>query len=265
MDQEIHPTPSVPQGAIDNRERQLFDALDLDRRGWLRGAEILSVLKRVGLDQSDRRLREVVRRLQLADEDSRVTFDEFCDLIRPNILLVEKAIRGEVVIPDFRAFSQTVSKLFDETKANRTGHVASYIPQLGRVEPEQYGLALCTIDGQRLKLGDADVEFCVQSCCKPINYCIALEQHGENGVHKHVGREPSGRGFNELTLDFEGKPHNPMINSGAIMCCSLIEQGKPIADRFDAVMNQWRRSLHGRSRHRTSTASGSCCAWWPGS
>jgi glutaminase len=246
METEIPHVPVAPQGAVDNRERQLFDALDLDRRGWLRASEILAVLHRVGLDPADRRLREVVRRLQHADDDGRVTFDEFCDLVRPNILLVERAVRGDVVIPDFRAFSQTVHRLFEETRSNRTGHVATYIPQLGRVEPEQYGLALCTIDGQRLHLGDSDVEFCVQSCCKPINYCLALEAHGETGVHRHVGREPSGRGFNELTLDFEGKPHNPMINAGAVMCCALIEQGKPIADRFDEVMNQWRRLAGGQ-------------------
>src|SRR5262249_29435220 len=62
---------------------------------------------------------------------------------------------------------------------------------------------------------------------------VALEEHGEAVVHRHVGREPSGRGFNELTLNKEGLPHNPLINSGAIMTCSLIKPEMDAADRFD--------------------------------
>jgi glutaminase len=60
-------------------------------------------------------------------------------------------------------------------------------------------------------------------------------------VHEHVGREPSGRGFNELSVNGDGLPHNPMINSGAIMSCSLIRASLDIADRFDHVADTWRR------------------------
>ena len=81
------------------------------------------------------------------------------------------------------------------------GRVADYIPQLGRVNPEHLAVAACTVDGQRLALGDAEVNFCLQSVSKPVNYCLALEEHGEAVVHRHVGREPRGRGFNELMLN----------------------------------------------------------------
>ncbi|MBN9161763.1 MAG: hypothetical protein BGO98_28560 [Myxococcales bacterium 68-20] len=50
----------------------------------------------------------------------------------------------------------------------------------------------------------------------------------------------SGRGFNELTLNKENRPHNPMINAGAIATSSLIRRGASVADRFDHVMEQWR-------------------------
>ncbi|MEM6427059.1 MAG: glutaminase, partial [Cyanobacteria bacterium P01_D01_bin.128] len=80
---------------------------------------------------------------------------------------------------------------------------------------------------------------------KTISYCLALEELGTEVVHQHVGREPSGLGFNELTLNNKGLPHNPMINAGAIMCCSLIRHDLAHADRFDYVLNYWSRLTGG--------------------
>uniref|UniRef100_A0A914IG90 glutaminase n=1 Tax=Globodera rostochiensis TaxID=31243 RepID=A0A914IG90_GLORO len=54
------------------------------------------------------------------------------------------------------------------------------------------------------------------------NYAIVASDLGE-----------SGRLFNEICLDPNGKPHNPMINSGAIIVTSLLKKGVPMADRYD--------------------------------
>ncbi|XP_030229932.1 glutaminase 2b isoform X2 [Gadus morhua] len=48
--------------------------------------------------------------------------------------------------------------------------------------------------------------------------------------------EPSGLKFNQLSLDEEDKPHNPMVNSGAILISSLIKPGSNKAEKFDYVM-----------------------------
>jgi glutaminase len=117
------------------------------------------------------------------------------------------------------------------------GEVADYIPQLARVSPDKFAVAVNTIDGQRLEIGDAADSFTLQSSCKPVLYCAALEEHGEATVHKHVGREPSGLSFNELTLNKDGLPHNPMINAGAIMSSSLVRRELPMADRLDHLSN----------------------------
>ena len=151
----------------------------------------------------------------------------------------------ERVIPDFDGFSAEIRDIYESTRAQEEGAVATYIPQLARVPAHHYGVALCAVDGQRFAIGDTDVDFTAQSCSKPINYCIALEEHGEDAVHEIVGREPSGRGFNELTLNKENRPHNPMINAGAIATCSLIRRETTVADRFDFVMDTWRRLAGG--------------------
>ena len=93
--------------------------------------------------------------------------------------------------------------------------------------------------------GTRATAFCLQSVSKTVSYCLALDEHGTEAVHEHVGREPSGRSFNELALNPKGLPHNPMVNAGAIMTCSLIRPDLDIADRFDLVAATWRRLAGG--------------------
>lgn len=143
------------------------------------------------------------------------------------------------------AFADALAAVFAEASTVRDGAVADYIPQLARANPDAFALSVCTVDGQRVALGDVGVPFSVQSCCKPMNYALALEEHGEAGVHRYVGREPSGHGFNEITLNHERRPHNPMINAGAIMTCALVRADLPASDRFDYLLSRWKAACGG--------------------
>lgn len=105
------------------------------------------------------------------------------------------------------------------------GTVATYIPELGKANPNHFGICLATVEGQVFTAGDWDTEFTIQSMCKPFAFQLALEQHGAEKTLKHVGVEPSGEAFNSIQFDSKtGRPFNPMVNAGAIAVASLIKQ-----------------------------------------
>ena len=81
-------------------------------------------------------------------------------------------------------------------------------------------------------MGDDAVPFCIQSCSKPFTYCLAQTLRGD--VHDS-GYESSGQKFNAFVLNRDGKPHNPMINAGAMVVASLIHPDREPAERFEAV------------------------------
>ena len=225
---------------ISERERNIFKALDVSNSNEVSARILIDRLEQMGILQDDQRIAPVIDELSKISTGASIDIKEFCRIIRPSIDIVERAVQGNMIIPDFQSFTKDISNIYKKSKKNKDGAVADYIPQLGRVEPEQFAVSVCTVDGQRYSIGDHEVDFCVQSCSKPITYCLALEEHGEDIVHQYIGREPSGRGFNELTLNHEGKPHNPMINSGAIMSCAMLRPDIDVADRFDYVMEKWK-------------------------
>ncbi|WP_455271517.1 glutaminase [Rhizobium herbae] len=106
------------------------------------------------------------------------------------------------------------------------GKVADYIPQLARVDPKSFGMAIVTVDGDVHMAGDAQLPFSIQSISKVFTLTLALGKHGEN-IWKRVGREPSGSAFNSIVqLEHEhGIPRNPFINAGAIAITDLVLAG----------------------------------------
>jgi glutaminase len=106
------------------------------------------------------------------------------------------------------------------------GEVAHYIPELARVDPAHFGLAVVTADGEIVKGGDSDTPFSIQSISKVFTLTLALGKAGDR-LWRRVGREPSGSAFNSIVqLEFErGIPRNPFINAGAIAVTDLILSG----------------------------------------
>jgi glutaminase len=236
---------AVPKGA-DAVYRKLFDSFDRDRDDKVSQWAVLSRLQGCGLLPDDPRIQEALTGLTATEGTSKqISFGQFKALARHDSSLIQRAVEGNLAVPDFPALTGDIKRMYDELLPINSGTVADYIPQLKRVDPEQLAIAVCTVDGQRFSVGDARMAFCLQSVSKTVSYCLALEEHGPDAVHQHVGREPSGQSFNELALNPKGLPHNPMVNAGAIMTTSMIRQDLDIADRFDHVAATWARLAGG--------------------
>ncbi|XP_055074705.1 glutaminase a isoform X4 [Misgurnus anguillicaudatus] len=199
-----------------------------------------TALKATGLRTGDPRLKECMEMLKVTlktTSDGALDRQLFKKCVQSNIVLLTQAFRKKFVIPDFQSFTSHIDQIYESAKSLSGGQVADYIPQLAKFSPNLWAVSLCTVDGQRYTAGDTKVPFCLQSCVKPLKYAIAVHDHGTEYVHRFIGKEPSGLRFNKLFLDEDDKPHNPMVNAGAIVCTSLLKQGVSNAEKFDYVMN----------------------------
>ena len=120
----------------------------------------------------------------------------------------QKIIQG--IYEDIRRYSQD-------------GKQADYIPALAKVNPDQFGMCLNTVEGEEFPFMSADVPFSIQSISKVFSLAICLSLMGEK-LWSRVGKEPSGTAFNSLVqLEIEkGIPRNPFINAGAIVLSDIM-------------------------------------------
>lgn len=126
--------------------------------------------------------------------------------------------------PDLKA---VVAEIAEEMRERPDrGEVATYIPELARVDPKAFGIAVIDVDGQVITGGDADEPFSIQSISKVFTLTLALGKAGDR-LWRRVGREPSGSAFNSIVqLEHErGIPRNPFINAGALVVTDVILSG----------------------------------------
>jgi glutaminase len=232
-------SPVQPMADGVSPSSSLVDPFELNGADGQKSLETLrGILESRGIQKDDPRLFELFSQTQICNGISDGTRG-LPPVEGYHKLLLDRILSGQLIVPDFAGFSRDIQRIYQEVKPISDGKVADYIPQLGRVPATKFGVSVCTIDGQRLNLGDSQEPFSIQSTC------LALEDLGEEIVHNHIGREPSGQSFNEITLDSRRRPHNPLINAGAIMACSLIKANDDPPTRLEYVLKSWERLCGG--------------------
>ena len=121
-------------------------------------------------------------------------------------------------------FDKVFSKIPDKLeRTENLGKVASYIPELGNVDPHKFGIHLITVEQSHYSYGSSDEKFSIQSIAKVLSLTMAFNLEG-GALWERVDVEPSGNAFNSLSqLEVEqGIPRNPFINAGALLICDVL-------------------------------------------
>jgi len=141
------------------------------------------------------------------------------------------------VVNEALPLQDALAELHERLRDQRDGSVATYIPALAKADPETFGLAVVTVDGHSYCVGDARVNFTIQSVSKPFVFGMVLDDIGVDDLMARVGVEPTGDAFNSITVDEgSGRPFNPMVNAGAIVTTSLLS-GATVGEREQRLMS----------------------------
>jgi glutaminase len=144
------------------------------------------------------------------------------------ILLVALLLSSPVTL-----FAQDLSKAniekvlndaYNKFKDVKEGANADYIKELATVDPNIFGIALVTVDGQVFTAGDIQSMVSIQSVSKVFTMAQVIEEQGHQAVQDKIGVDATGEVFNSITAveRMRGKEINPLVNPGAIASTSLI-------------------------------------------
>ena len=123
------------------------------------------------------------------------------------------------------------------------GKLASYIPELAKADKNDFGICVIDANGTMTHTGDYDKAFTMQSIIKPMILLTALMDNGAEAVRRLVGVEATGKPFDAFNYSDQAlncENINPMINTGAIALCSLIE-GDNYLEKFNKILDLTRK------------------------
>lgn len=144
------------------------------------------------------------------------------------------------------AFAQALTKekiqaALDEAymkfKDVKEGKNADYIKELANVDPNIFGIALVTTDGQVFTKGDVTSMVSIQSVSKAFVMAQIIEELGHQAIQDKIGVDATGEVFNSIVAveRMRGKEINPLVNPGAIAATSLVK-GADSAAKWRSIL-----------------------------
>ncbi|MCF8379714.1 MAG: glutaminase [Bacteroidales bacterium] len=121
-------------------------------------------------------------------------------------------------------YKEIIEEVYQKIKSgDNKGKLATYIPELAKVNPNTFAVHLTTIDKQEYGIGEYEHKFSIQSIAKVLSLSLAFKIIGEK-LWERLGVEPSGSSFDSLAvLELNnGIPRNPLVNAGAMVICDVL-------------------------------------------
>lgn len=142
------------------------------------------------------------------------------------------------VSTDSATLKRLVQEAYAEFKDVKEGKPADYIPELAKVPPDLFGVAIVTAEGEIYTAGDVDHPFTIQSVSKPFTAALVMQEQGDEAIEEKIGVEPTGQKFNSIlaTQIIEDISANPLVNSGAIAAVSMV-RAKSAGERFNKILH----------------------------
>ena len=143
------------------------------------------------------------------------------------ILIVIIVIKSCVLLYAQDLSKANIEKVLNDAYAKfkdvKEGANADYIKELATVDPNIFGIALVTTDGQVYTAGDINSMVSIQSVSKVFTMAKVIEEQGHQVVQDKIGVDATGEVFNSITAveRMRGKEINPLVNPGAIASTSL--------------------------------------------
>ena len=150
-----------------------------------------------------------------------------------NLVMIFALVLASVMTITSKAQTSTLTKdniekilndAYNKFKDLKEGKNADYIKELANVDPNIFGIALVTVDGQVYTKGDIQSMVSIQSVSKVFTMAKVLEEQGPQAVKDKIGVDATGMRFNSIVaVEMQkGKEINPLVNPGAIAASSLI-------------------------------------------
>ena len=134
---------------FDHSNLKVFQSEETNKIDKIALGQFVVALENTGLRRSDPRLAEMLKKLKNFSSSDKKFLEraEFKSLIMENIVLISRfgypqqkdffthqfrALRHQLIIPDFRGFTNIIELLFEKSRSVEEGKIPSYIPQLAR-------------------------------------------------------------------------------------------------------------------------------------
>lgn len=133
-----------------------------------------------------------------------------------------------------------INAAYSNYKGLQEGAVADYIPALAKVDPDIYGIAIVTPDGEMYTAGDIKSEVSIQSISKVFTLALVLDEMGPEAIVNGMGVDATGQVFNSIVAveQYKGAEMNPLVNAGAIATTSMVA-GDNRAEIWDKILNYY--------------------------